>query len=375
MPLKVGIPFIQMVRMGAYIIGQKLRGKRRYPLVLMLEPLFRCNLACSGCGKIEYPDEILDKRMSVEDCLAAAEECGAPVVSIPGGEPLLHTDIVAIVKGLITRKRFVYLCTNALLLERKLSDFEPTPYLTFSVHLDGPRAHHDQIVRRKGVFDKAIKAIRQARKRGFRVTVNTTLFDNSDLNEMANFLSFVCNELRVESVTIAPGYAYEKTLVSDHFLVRERTKEMFRSLFAKGKGRKWRFNQSILYLDFLAGNRTYHCTPWGSPTRNIFGWQRPCYLVDEDYVTSFSELMEETQWDRYGTGNHEKCANCMVHCGYEPTAVNDMITKPWKAFKIFLSGINTGGPMAPEISFDSQRPTVTSNDSTKKAKNNVKNAL
>ena len=350
------VPMIQQIRVGAYILRQKLRGNARYPLVLMLEPLFRCNLACPGCGKIDYPDPILNRRLSVQECLDAADECGAPIVSIPGGEPLLHKEIVEIVEGLVARKKFVYLCTNALLLEKRLDRFSPSPYLTFSIHLDGDREHHDRAVSQEGVFDRAVSAIRAARDRGFRVTVNCTLFDYADPQNVAEFLSFACNELDVEGVTVAPGYAYERAPAQAHFMTRARTKEFFRALFRLGTGRKWRFNQSSLYLDFLAGNQQYHCTPWGNPTRNIFGWQRPCYLISEGYAPSFKALMEETEWDRYGTGNYEKCANCMVHCGYEPTSVTDTVAHPLKALKVALFGVDTERPMVADIPLDNQRP-------------------
>ena len=352
----MSVPLIQQFRVGAYIIKQRLKGVERYPLVLMLEPLFRCNLACAGCGKIDYPEAILNKRLSVAECLSAAEECGAPVVSIPGGEPLLHKQIKDIVDGLIAQKRFIYLCTNGLLLDKHMDRFTPTPYLTFSVHLDGMREHHDKAVSQDGVFDRAVAAIREARRRGFRVTINCTLFDNADVGEMAEFFDFVCDDLVVEGITVSPGYAYERAPMQEAFLSRERTKNLFRDLLKLDSARKWRFSQSTLFLDFLAGNQSYRCTPWGNPTRNVLGWQKPCYLLTEGHATSFEALMEETQWDDYGTGNYEKCADCMVHCGYEPTAVTDTVSHPLKALKVFLGGIDTDKPMAPEISLDNQRP-------------------
>jgi len=345
----------QQIKIGAYIVKQRLMGRARYPLVLMLEPLFRCNLACPGCGKIDYPDEILNRRLSVAECVAAAEECGAPVVSIPGGEPLLHKEIGAIVSELVKRKRFIYLCTNALLLEKKLHLFEPSAYLTFSVHLDGLEEEHDKAVDQKGTFARAVKAIRKVRDAGFRVSVASTLFDNAKAERVAEFLDYV-TALGVEGITISPGYAYERAPNQEHFLRREQTKHLFREVFRRGKGRKWAFTQSTLFLDFLAGNQDYRCTPWGNPTRNVFGWQRPCYLLNEGYVSTFKELMDETPWDAYGTGNYEKCANCMVHCGYEATAVNDTLDHPLKALKVFLAGVGTDGPMAPEIPLDNQRP-------------------
>ena len=334
---------------------QRLTGRERYPLVLMLEPLFRCNLACPGCGKIDYPDEILNKRLSVADCVQAVEECGAPVVSIPGGEPLLHKEIGEIVAEIVKRKRFVYLCTNALLLEKKLHLFEPNDYLTFSVHLDGLEEEHDHAVDQKGVFKRAVKAIEAVRDKGFRVNINCTLFNNADAERMAAFFDYA-TELGVEGITISPGYAYERAPDQQHFLSRETTKNLFRDLFRRGKDKKWQFSQSTMFLDFLAGNQSYRCTPWSNPTRNIFGWQRPCYLLNEGYAQSFAELMDGTNWDAYGTGNYEKCANCMVHCGYEGTAVEDTVKHPLKALKVFLKGVRTEGPMAPEIPLDSQRP-------------------
>jgi hopanoid biosynthesis associated radical SAM protein HpnH len=344
------------VRVGAYILKQRILRRARYPLVLMLEPLFRCNLACPGCGKIDYPDEILNRRLSVADCVEAAEECGAPVISIPGGEPLLHKEIGEIAAELVKRKRFVYLCTNALLLEKKLHLFKPSPYLTFSVHLDGLETEHDHSVDQKGVFKRAVKAIQVVKAAGFRVNINCTLFDNAKPERVAEFFDFVTG-LGIEGITVSPGYAYERAPDQQHFLNRQQTKTLFRDIFRRGKGHKWQFSQSTMFLDFLAGNQTYKCTPWGNPTRNIFGWQRPCYLLNEGYTRTFRELMDETEWETYGTGNYEKCANCMVHCGYEATAVNDTVAHPLKALRVALSGFDTEAPMATEIALDKQRPS------------------
>jgi hopanoid biosynthesis associated radical SAM protein HpnH len=355
----LAVPLIQQVRVASYIMKQKLKGNKRYPLVLMLEPLFRCNLACSGCGKIDYPDAILNKRLSLEECLQAVDECGAPMVSIPGGEPLLHKEIDKVVEGIIARKKFVYLCTNALLLKKKMDLFKPSPYLTFSVHLDGLKEEHDKSVSQEGVFERAVEAIQEAVKRGFRVTVNCTLFNNAEPERVADFFDYV-KTLGVEGVTVSPGYAYERAPMQDHFLSRLDTKELFRKVFRLGnsRGSNWVFNQSTLYLDFLAGNQTYECTPWGSPARNVFGWQKPCYLVGEGYTSTFKELMETTDWDTYGTGKYEKCANCMVHCGYEPTAVVDTVANPLKALKVFMKGVSTEAPMAPDIPLHNQRPAA-----------------
>ena len=352
----MAVPLRQQLRIGAYILRQRLAGRERYPLVLMLEPLFRCNLACAGCGKIDYPDEVLNRRLTVDQCVEAAEECGAPVVSIPGGEPLLHKEIGDIVAALVARKRFVYLCTNALLLEKKLGLFRPSPYLTFSVHLDGLEDEHDASVCQRGVFARAVDAIGAARRRGFRVNVNCTLFDGVAPERVASFFDFVATTLDVEGITVSPGYAYERAPDREHFLTRRKSKQLFREVFARGKGRGWRFTQSSLFLDFLAGNQSYRCTPWGNPTRNVFGWQRPCYLLNEGYAPSLRVLMDETDWPSYGTGNYEKCADCMVHCGYEPTAVADTVAHPLKALRRSIMGVRTRGPMAPEIALAGQRP-------------------
>jgi hopanoid biosynthesis associated radical SAM protein HpnH len=332
-----------------------LAGQKRYPLVLMLEPLFRCNLACAGCGKIDYPDEILNQRLSVEQCLGAVDECGAPVVSIAGGEPLLHKELPEIVAGIVQRKKFVYLCTNALLLEKKMHLYKPSPYFQFSVHLDGDKDDHDRSVCQDGVYERAVEALKKAKAAGFRVSINTTLFDNAVPDRVAAFFDEV-TRLGIAGIMVSPGYAYERAPDQAHFLNRQKTKQLFRDIFRRGKGKGWGFNQSPLFLDFLAGNQSYRCTPWGNPTRNYFGWQRPCYLIGEGYAKSFKELMEETDWDAYGTGNYEKCADCMVHSGYEATAVEDTFRRPLKALAATLRGPRTEGPMAPEIPLDRQRP-------------------
>jgi hopanoid biosynthesis associated radical SAM protein HpnH len=352
----MAIPFRQKALVGAYVVRQHLAGRKRYPLVLMLEPLFRCNLTCAGCGKIDYPDKILNQRLSVAECLEAVDECGAPVVSIAGGEPLLYKELPEVVKGIIARRKFVYLCTNALLMEKRLRQYEPSPFFVWSVHLDGDNDMHDRSVCQKGVFDRAVAAIRSAKDRGFRVNINCTLFNNAAAEKVASFFDSL-KTLNVDGITVSPGYAYERAPDQHHFLHREKTKELFRDIFRRGRGgRDWSFNQSSLFLDFLAGNQNYHCTPWGNPTRNVFGWQRPCYLLGEGYAKTFRELLDETDWDKYGTGNYEKCADCMVHSGYEATAVVDTIAHPLKALGVSLRGVRTDGPMAPEISLNRQRP-------------------
>jgi hopanoid biosynthesis associated radical SAM protein HpnH len=344
----MGVPLRQQLSVGSYLIKQKLKGVKKYPLVLMLEPLFRCNLACAGCGKIDYPEDILNKRLSVEECLQAVDECDAPIVSIPGGEPLIHKEMPEIVKGIIDRKKFVYLCTNALLLKKRINDYQPSPYLTFSIHLDGNRERHDESVCQEGVFDRAVEAIKLALGKGFRVNVNCTLFQGEEAPEVAEFLDYAM-ELGIEGVTISPGFSYEHAPRQDVFIKGRDTKELFRGIFELGKNRKWRLNHSTLYLDFLAGNQSYDCTPWGNPTRNVFGWQKPCYLLaDEGYAASFNELMETTPWDKYGNSKNSKCSNCMAHCGYEATAVEDMLKHPVKGLLVALKGPKTSGAMVPE---------------------------
>jgi hopanoid biosynthesis associated radical SAM protein HpnH len=325
----MAVPLSQSLAVTLYVLRQKLKGNTRYPLVLMLEPLFRCNLACAGCGKIQYPEHVLQRRLTPEQCWAAAEECGAPIVSIPGGEPLIHPEMPEIVRGLVARKKYVYLCTNALLLERKLDAYTPSKYLTFSIHMDGLREEHDIAVCRDGVYDIAVRAIQTALARGFRVTTNTTLFDGANPERVRTFFDRMM-ELGVEGMMISPGYSYQKAPDQEHFLRRHRTKELFGAILRNRKTH-WRFNQSPLFLEFLMGKRDYQCTPWGNPTYNIFGWQRPCYLLQDGYAGSFTELMQTTDWDRYGTGRNEQCDDCMVHCGYEATAVDDTFSS-WSGF-------------------------------------------
>ncbi|MBN3792753.1 adenosyl-hopene transferase HpnH [Burkholderia sp. Ac-20353] len=352
----MSIPLLQQVRVGAYITRQHLSGNKRYPLALMLEPLFRCNLACNGCGKIDYPDPILNQRLSVQECLEAVDECGAPIVSIAGGEPLLHKEMPEIVKGIMKRKKFVYLCTNALLMEKKMDDYQPSPYFVWSVHLDGDQQAHDHSVSQEGVYDKAVAAIKEAKRRGFRVNINCTLFNDAVPERVAKFFDTL-KPIGVDGITVSPGYAYERAPDQQHFLNRDKTKNLFREILKRGEGgKRWSFSQSSLFLDFLAGNQTYKCTPWGNPARTVFGWQKPCYLVGEGYVKTFKELMEDTNWDNYGVGNYEKCADCMVHCGFEATAVMDTMAHPLKAFAVSRKGIKTEGPFAPDIPIDKQRP-------------------
>jgi hopanoid biosynthesis associated radical SAM protein HpnH len=320
--MHMGIPISQMAAVTAYMLKQKASGKERFPLVLMLEPLFRCNLACAGCGKIQYPAEIMRRQLSPDQCYRASKECGAPMVSIPGGEPLLHPRIADIVAGLIDLRKYVYLCTNALVLREKLDLFRPNKYFTINVHLDGQRQFHDRSVCREGTYDKAVSGIREALRMGFRVTTNTTLFNDADTVSVREFFNEM-TDLGVEGMTLSPGYSYEKAPDQDHFLAREETTRLFSSVLHNGN-KRWKFNQSPLFLQYLMGKRDYDCTPWGMPAYNMFGWQKPCYLQQEGYCETFEELLATTEWHRYGrkSGN-PRCVDCMVHSGYEASAVND----------------------------------------------------
>lgn len=319
----MGVPASQAWTVASYVLKQRVMRRERYPLVLMLEPLLRCNLACAGCGKIQYPAHILKHHLTVQQCLDAVEECGAPIVSIPGGEPLLHPYIGELVEKLVERKKYIYLCTNALVLKEKLEQgvFTPSKYLSFSVHVDGLRHEHDESVCRDGGYDLAIEGIREAVRRGFRVTTNTTLFDNAEPLRVREFFDAMM-DLEVEGMMLSPGYSYDKAPDQEHFLGRERTVSLFKEILSNKK-RRWKFNQSPLFLKFLMGTQELECTPWGNPLYNMFGWQRPCYLLQEGYASTFKELMEETPWEEFGhASGNVNCANCMVHSGYEPTAVH-----------------------------------------------------
>lgn len=318
----MGIPLKQAVAVGRYAVAQRLRGRARYPLVLMLEPLYRCNLACAGCGKIQQPEAILRRQLTLAQCLAAAAECGAPVVSVAGGEPLLHPGIGEICAGLLAQGRVVYLCTNGLLLEQRLELFRPDGAFSLNVHLDGDERRHDASVRRAGVHRAAVRAIHAAKARGFRVTVNCTVYLGHAPGELHRFFDDV-TALGVDGIMVSPGFAYERATDQDHFLRREETRALFREVLAPAAARGWSFNLSPLYLDFLQGRVEYRCTPWGSPSYGVLGWQRPCYLLADGHAATFRELMEGTEWDRYGAGRDPRCAGCLMHCGYEPTAVQD----------------------------------------------------
>ncbi|MBE9375217.1 adenosyl-hopene transferase HpnH [Saccharopolyspora sp. HNM0983] len=317
----MGIPVRQAVRVGAHLVKQKLLRRDKFALTLELEPLFACNLACAGCGKIQHPANVLKQRMPVEQAVAAVEECGAPVVSIAGGEPLMHPEIEVMVEELVKRKKFVYLCTNALLLPRKIEKFTPSPYFSWAVHIDGLEERHDASVCQEGVFAQAVDNIKDVQRRGFRVTTNSTFFTSDTPASVIEVLDFLNNDLEVDQMMLSPAYAYDKAPDQDHFLGVAETRELFAKVFADGRRKKWRFNHSPLFLDFLEGKTDFACTAWAIPSYSLYGWQRPCYLMNDGYAATYRELLEDTDWSAYGRGRDSRCANCMAHCGYEPTAV------------------------------------------------------
>ena len=355
----MGVPVSQMWTVASYVLRQKLRGRKRYPLVLMLEPLFRCNLACAGCGKIQYPAHILKKQLTPEQCFEAVDECGAPMVSIPGGEPLLHPQIKEIVEGLVARKKYIYLCTNALLLKEKIDLFTPSKYLTFSVHMDGQQEHHDFAVCREG-------DVRRRRRRHPRSgEARLPRHDQHDAlrrrrpQERPRVLRRDDGPRRRGHDALARLQLRQGP--RPEALPRQGPHEapVHRSCSATAS-KGWAFNQSPLFLEFLMGKRHYACTPWGMPTYNIFGWQKPCYLLQDGYADTFEELIEATEWERYGTeSGNPKCANCMVHSGYEASAVNDTfgsIKGLLATARATLFGGRYADPEALEALDEKQRP-------------------
>lgn len=332
------IPLRQRLRIGRYLLAQKLRRRAKFPLLVELEPLFACNLKCAGCGKIEHPADVLRQRMPVEQAIAAIEECGAPMVSIAGGEPLMHPQIETIVDELVRRKKYVFLCTNAVLLPKKIDKFRPSRYFAFTVHIDGLRERHDASVCKDGVFDEAIAAVRDAQRRGFRVTTNTTFFNTDTPKTVIEALDYLNDDLRVDDMMISPAYAYQKAPDQEHFLGVAETRELFREAFAAGRRRRWRLSHSPLFLDFLEGKVDFRCTAWAIPSYSLFGWQRPCYLMADGYTSTYRELVDTTDWQRYGRGRDPRCANCMAHCGYEPTAVLATISSLRQSLRALRAG-------------------------------------
>ncbi|MFB6890043.1 adenosyl-hopene transferase HpnH [Kitasatospora sp. NPDC056327] len=338
----MAMPLRQTVRVGTYLLQQKLKRRDKFPLIVELEPLFACNLACEGCGKIQHPAGVLKQRMPVAQAVGAVLESGAPMVSIAGGEPLMHPQIDEIVRQLVERRKYVFLCTNALLMRKKLDRFTPSPYFTFTVHIDGLRERHDASVAKEGTFDEAVEAIKEAKRRGFRVTTNSTFFNTDTPQTIIDVLDYLNDDLKVDEMMISPAFAYEKAPDQEHFLGVEQTRELFRKTFAGGNRRRWRLNHSPLFLDFLEGRVDFECTAWGIPNYSLFGWQRPCYLMADGYVPTYRELIEKTDWDKYGRGKDARCANCMAHCGYEPTAVLATMGSLKESLRAITETVNSG---------------------------------
>jgi hopanoid biosynthesis associated radical SAM protein HpnH len=317
----MSVPLRQRLRIGSYLLRQRLAGREKFPLLVELEPLFACNLACAGCGKIQHPADVLRQRMPVEQAVAAIEECGAPMVSIAGGEPLMHPQIAELAQALIDRKKYVFLCTNALLIPRKIDQFKPSDYFAWVVHIDGLAERHDASVSKEGVFDQAVEAIRECQRRGFRVTTNTTVFNTDTPQTVTDVLNFLNDDLGVDEMMVSPAYAYDKAPNQDLFPAVAETRELFSKAFAGGNRKRWRLGHTPLFLDFLEGKADFSCTAWGIPSYSLKGWQRPCYLMSDGYAATYRELIETTDWSAYGRGKDPRCANCMAHCGYEPSAV------------------------------------------------------
>ncbi len=331
-------PWQLSMRLTGYLASNRIHRRKRFPMVLMLEPLFRCNLTCSGCGRIREYRDVVDRTLTVEECLASVDEAGAPVVSLTGGEPLIHPEIEGIVKGILSRKRFLHLCTNGVLLERSLEKFRPNPYMCFVVHLDGLASTHDGIAGRSGVFDTAVAGIRAAKKAGFKVRTNTTIYKGTNNAEVGELFALLA-AAGVDGIMISPGFSYE-AVDNDLFLSRGEFAGSFKPIY--DMRHRFPFYNTPVYLDFLAGKRTLSCMSWSTPTRNTRGWKSPCYLITDGHYETFSEMMEKTPWERYGVGKDPRCANCMVHCGFEASALKALERRPSDIFKLIRWNFSGG---------------------------------
>lgn len=328
-------PLELAARLTWHIAKNKLAGRKRFPLVTMLEPLEKCNLACVGCGRIREYESVIDHMLTVEQCLAAVEESGAPIVSIAGGEPTIHPQIHEIVNRITAQKRFVYMCTNALLMERMFRKIPPSKHFAFVVHMDGMEKAHDKSVYRKGVFRIALKGIKEALDKGYRVTTNTTVFngvDEDDVIEMFKMLT----DIGVEGCMISPGYQFDSVPDQNLFITRQRARKVFRSILNPKHG--IRFYNNPLYLDFLRGEREYECSAWANPTYTIMGWREPCYLLGDRHTQSIEPLFSDELWDRFGPGKDPRCADCLMHCGFESTSVFEAMKTPKDAIKMIREG-------------------------------------
>ena len=291
---------------------------KRFPLVLMLEPLHACNLTCTGCGRIREYETTISKRLTVEQCLNAVDECGAPIVSICGGEPLLYPEMPRLCQETLDRSKHIYLCTNGMFLRKRIKEFRPNDALFINVHLDGMEKTHDLAVERDGVFREAVEGIQAAKAAGFKVCTNTTVYKETDMNEIWQLFEFL-EQFQLDGHLIAPGYGYSAVDDREIFLTRDDIHEKFKEIDKMAK--RFKINNSPVYLDFLAGNRDLPCTAWGNPTYNVAGWKGPCYLITDAHYQTFEELMTRTPWEQYGHhGDDPRCEHCMMHCGYEPSA-------------------------------------------------------
>lgn len=358
----MSISIYEQLALTKYIAEKNLENVKRYPLVLMLEPHFKDNLNSPVLGKYDYPEAVLNEYLSPEKCVYSVKECGAPIVAISGGEPLLNLDMPEIVDSLIKMKKFIYLSTNALLLPKNIYDFQPSKYFTWSINLHGLKEDHDKISGQDGVFENAIHSIKLAKTKGFRVTVNCNLYLYQRVKNTIEFLNFLDSDLKIDGINISPGYSYERASDQKNFLNRENVKKIFRTIFKAKHFKKWDLNHTFFYLDFLAGNRIYSCNPWSTPTRNIFGWQKPCFHLAEGYYKTFNELIEKTDWKQYGTGNYDKCNDCMTHCGYEPSAISETYSKPFSALLKKFVGIKTTGSLEVDHSLLASRPAEDLHD-------------
>jgi hopanoid biosynthesis associated radical SAM protein HpnH len=332
-------PLTLTTSMVGYLAGKALHRQKRFPLVLMLEPLHACNLTCTGCGRIrEYQSTIKD-RLSVEECLAAVDEAGAPVVSICGGEPLIYPDVGRLVRGILRRRKHIYLCTNGMFIKKRLHEFRPTSRFFFNVHLDGLEETHDLAVERRGVFKAAVEGIVAAKRNGFLVCTNTTIYKETDLAEIDRLFAYL-TKLGVDGFMLSPAYGYTAVKetnphgAAEIFMTRDDIRAKFKE--AQGLLAKYRMMSSPVYLEFLSGERELTCTAWGNPTRNVKGWKGPCYLITDAHHATFQELMDNTPWDSYGYGKDPRCEHCMVHCGYEPSAALGVNKKLGDSLKMLL---------------------------------------
>ena len=324
--------------MAGYLTRKGLSGDKKFPLVMMLEPLHACNLTCTGCGRIREYKSTINEILTVEECMAAVDDCGAPIVSICGGEPLIYPEIGRLASEILARKKHIYLCTNGMFIRKRLADFKPTSRLFFNVHLDGLEKTHDICVERDGVFREAIEGIKVAKAAGFLVTSNTTIYKETDIEEIAELFAYL-QTLGVDGHMLSPAYSYGAVMTKEIFMSRAEIREKFQQ--ASALLERYNIVTSPIYMEFLRGERELMCTAWGNPTYNPRGWKGPCYLITDEHHKTFRELIDKTPWEKYGKGRDPRCEDCMVHAGYEASAVlggNKKFGDTWKMLTWTLSG-------------------------------------